>query len=36
MVKMSPLQSYTLELLPEDPTIAVIGAAEVAGNMGKA
>jgi predicted NBD/HSP70 family sugar kinase len=30
MVKMSPLQSYTLEVLPEDPTIAVIGAATVA------
>jgi len=26
MVKMSPLQSYTLEVLPEDPTIAIIGA----------
>jgi glucokinase len=26
MVKMSPLQSYTLELLPEDPTLAIIGA----------
>jgi predicted NBD/HSP70 family sugar kinase len=30
MVKMSPLQSYTLEVLPEDPTIAVIGAAAAA------
>ena len=27
MVKMSPLQSYSLEMLPEDPAIAVIGAA---------
>ncbi len=26
MVKMSPLQSYSLEMLPEDPAIAVIGA----------
>lgn len=26
MVKMSPLQSYSLEVLPEDPTVAVIGA----------
>jgi predicted NBD/HSP70 family sugar kinase len=26
MVKMSPLQSYTLELLPEDPTLSIIGA----------
>jgi predicted NBD/HSP70 family sugar kinase len=26
MVKMSPLQSYSLEVLPEDPAIAVIGA----------
>jgi predicted NBD/HSP70 family sugar kinase len=30
MVKMSPLQSYTLEVLPEDRTIAVIGAAAAA------
>jgi glucokinase len=30
MVKMSPMQSYTLEILPEDPTIAVIGAAAIA------
>ena len=35
MVKMSPLQSYTLELLPEDPHISVIGAAEVAGRVSK-
>jgi glucokinase len=26
MIKMSPLQSYTTEILPEDPSIAVIGA----------
>lgn len=26
MVKMSPLQSYTVEMLPEDPRLAVIGA----------
>lgn len=26
MVKMSPLQSYSLEVLPEDPAVAVIGA----------
>ena len=26
MVKMSPLQSYTLEVLPEDPLLSVIGA----------
>lgn len=26
MVKMSPLQGYSLEVLPEDPAIAVIGA----------
>jgi predicted NBD/HSP70 family sugar kinase len=25
MVKMSPLQSYTLEVLPEDPTLGIIG-----------
>jgi glucokinase len=35
MVKMSPLQSYTLEVLPEDPTIAVIGAAAAAELMNK-
>jgi predicted NBD/HSP70 family sugar kinase len=35
MVKMSPLQSYTLEVLPEDPTIAVIGAAAAAGYIHK-
>jgi len=26
MIKMSPLQSYTVEVLPEDPALAVIGA----------
>ena len=26
MVKMSPLQSYTAEVIPEDPALAVIGA----------
>lgn len=31
MVKMSPLQNYTLEVLPEDPALAVIGAAVAAG-----
>ena len=30
MVKMSPLQSYSLEVLPEDPAIAVIGAGTAA------
>jgi glucokinase len=35
MVKMSPLQSYTLEILPEDRTIAVIGAAAAAEFVGK-
>ncbi|HEX5234032.1 MAG TPA: ROK family protein [Silvibacterium sp.] len=31
MVKMSPLQSYSLEVLPEDPAIAVIGAGAASG-----
>jgi hypothetical protein len=26
MVKMSPLQSYNVEVLPEDPSLAVVGA----------
>ena len=30
MVKMSPLQSYSLEVLPEEPAIAVIGAGTAA------
>jgi glucokinase len=30
MVKMSPLQSYTLESVPEDPVIAIIGAGTAA------
>ena len=32
MVKMSPLQSYSLEVLPEDPAVAVIGAGAAAGS----
>jgi hypothetical protein len=32
MVKMSPMQSYSLEVLPEDPAMAVIGAGAAAGN----
>ncbi|HEX4067558.1 MAG TPA: ROK family protein [Acidobacteriaceae bacterium] len=34
MVKMSPLQSYSLEILPEDSEIAVIGAGAAAGTAG--
>jgi glucokinase len=30
MVKMSPFQSYTVEVIPEDPTIALIGAGAAA------
>ncbi|MBV8438084.1 MAG: ROK family protein, partial [Silvibacterium sp.] len=30
MVKMSPLQSYTVEVIPEDPTVALIGAGAAA------
>lgn len=30
MVKMSPLQSYSVEVLPEDPAVAVIGAGAAA------
>ena len=30
MVKMSPLQSYTVEVHPEDPTLALIGAGAAA------
>lgn len=30
MVKMSPMQSYSVEVLPEDPAIAVIGAGTAA------
>jgi glucokinase len=30
MVKMSPLQNYTVEAIPEDPTIALIGAGAAA------
>jgi glucokinase len=30
MVKMSPLQSYSLEAIPETPELAVIGAGTAA------
>jgi hypothetical protein len=30
MVKMSPIQSYTVEAIPETPEIAVIGAGTAA------
>jgi glucokinase len=30
MVKMSPLQSYTVEVIPEDPTLSLIGAGAAA------
>ncbi len=30
MVKMSPLQNYSLEILPEDPTVGIIGAGAAA------
>lgn len=29
-VKMSPLQSYTVEILPEDPALAIVGAGKAA------
>jgi glucokinase len=35
MVKMSPLQSYTLEILPEDPAISIIGAGTAAEQSAK-
>jgi glucokinase len=35
MVKMSPLQSYTVEILPEDPTIALIGAGAAAEHVSR-
>ncbi|MFP5226246.1 MAG: ROK family protein [Acidobacteriota bacterium] len=35
MVKMSPLQNYTVEVLPEDPALAVIGAGVAARIEGK-
>jgi len=35
MVKMSPLQSYTVEVLPEDSTVAVIGAGAAAEMVNK-
>jgi glucokinase len=34
MVKMSPLQSYTVEVIPEDPTVALIGAGAAAERAG--
>ncbi|HVW76531.1 MAG TPA: ROK family protein [Alloacidobacterium sp.] len=36
MVKMSPLQSYTIEVLPEDHTIGIIGAGAAAEQAAKA
>ncbi|HSY73065.1 MAG TPA: ROK family protein [Alloacidobacterium sp.] len=36
MVKMSPLQSYTLEVLPEDSTLGIIGAGAAAEQSAKA
>jgi glucokinase len=33
MVKMSPLQSYTLEVVPENPELAIIGAAAAAAHV---
>jgi len=35
MVKMSPLQSYTVEVLPEDPTVSIIGAGAAAEQAAK-
>jgi len=35
MVKMSPLQNYTIEVIPEDPTIALIGAGAAAEHAGR-
>jgi glucokinase len=35
MVKMSPLQSYTVEVIPEDPTLALIGAGAAAEHAGR-
>ncbi|HEX3470391.1 MAG TPA: ROK family protein [Silvibacterium sp.] len=35
MVKMSPLQSYTVEILPEDHTLALIGAGAAAEQAGR-
>jgi glucokinase len=34
MVKMSPLQSYTLQIVPEDTGIGIVGAAAAAGLQG--
>ena len=35
MVKMSPLQSYTVEILPEDRTLSIIGAGAAAEHAGR-
>jgi predicted NBD/HSP70 family sugar kinase len=35
MVKMSPLQNYSLEILPEDPTVGIIGAGAAAEHSGR-
>src|SRR5271170_1762689 len=35
MVKMSPLQSYAVEVLPEDPTLALIGEGAAAEHAGR-
>ncbi|MFY9937633.1 MAG: ROK family protein [Silvibacterium sp.] len=35
MVKMSPLQSYTVEVIPEDPTLSLIGAGAAAEHGGR-
>jgi glucokinase len=35
MVKMSPLQNYTIEVIPEDSTIALIGAGAAAEQAGR-
>ena len=35
MVKMSPLQSYTVEVIPEDPTLSLIGAGAAAEHAGR-
>jgi glucokinase len=35
MVKMSPLQSYTVEVIPDDPTLALIGAGAAAEHAGR-
>jgi glucokinase len=35
MVKMSPLQNYSLEVLPDDPTVGIIGAGAAAEHSSK-